>query len=167
MTELERPPAQAASSRGLLIGVALLLVPLSLWGANLLVQRVRVRSAIRACERELIPSAKVEVPPTLPQERIRVIAAAGCRAVPLILDAAEETQNEQFARGCSALLMNLVRAGGRQNDPRAGRLCGPAYNIRYPDRRARGMAGAQDWWRAHLAEHHPWWKVWTWSCLTD
>jgi hypothetical protein len=149
-----------------------LLIPSLVWGGTILVQQVRLRSAIRACEAELIPSDKPGEAPRLPPDRVLVIRASGCRAVPSILDAAEETKNADFTRGCRVLLMTVVNKAGRLDSQglRDLELCGAAYNLAKPEdleRRARGLTDGRTWWRAHAAEEHPWWKFWSWKCLAD
>lgn len=145
----------------------LVLVPPLFWGGLLSFQQVRVRSAIRACERELIPDPDGFESPTLPKERVRVIRSAGCRAVPLLLDAIEETGNENQVLGCHDLLMAVAGQGRRTNHPDGMQLCGAAYGMNQPDQRKGSIADAREWWDKHRAKHHPWWKPWSWSCLGD
>jgi hypothetical protein len=153
--------------KGVLTTAGLLLLPGLLWGGTLLVQHVRVRSAIRACETEWIPATDPKGPPTFPQQRVRVIRAAGCRAIPIILDEVEETPDEQFIRGCSRLLSTFVHKANLEQIEGGNRICWPAYAVGKPELRPQGMIKTREWWKKHVELHHPWWKPWDHTCMAD
>jgi hypothetical protein len=156
----------------ILTALFIFLVPVLLWGGNHFIQNIRIRSAIRACEREMIPSKELDEPPDFPADRVRVLRAAGCRALPPILDALSESKDETFKTGCVDVLFRLV---GKARSDKSGtvrgmELCGAVYNLgdfRMPEDHQRGLVDAREWWRTHAAECHPWWKPWPWKCLGD
>lgn len=150
-----------------LVTIGVLLVPALLWGGTLSYRHFRLRAAIRACERDMIPSKLDHDTPDFPENRVRVISAAGCRAVPEIMDSLEKSPSDLYARGCGILLMNVVRRGRPQNNPEGQRLCGAVYVIDDPAYRLQCIKDARDWWRTHADECHPWWKVWSRTCLAD
>jgi hypothetical protein len=158
---------RSSPARSILTIIAVVLVPALVWASTLAYHHIRLRSAIRACERDMIASKDPDDLPDFPKDRVRVISAAGCRAVPDILDSVEEARNEQYIKGCAVLLMNVVRRGRTQNNPEGPRLCGAVYVIDDPAFRADCITHARDWWRTHAAEQHPWWKVWSRTCLAD
>jgi hypothetical protein len=152
-----------APGRTLLTSACVLLVALLAWGGYVLSQQVRLRAAIRGFERDLVRSEDPEEMPKLPKDRVLVIEAAGCRAVPLILDAVEGSTDEQFRLACRVLLMEIT-SKARVKDGSGMTLCFATYMIEKADQYPEGPAEARKWWRQHLASQHPWWKPWPWAC---
>jgi hypothetical protein len=148
-----------------LVFVAILLAPALLWVGTLAYRQFRLRSAIRACERDMIAS---KYPDDFPKDRVRVVRAAGCRAVPLIFDLVDESRNEEFILGCRYLLQSFMCRATRQNDnAELMALWGALTDLDVPESRAASMTSARAWWHSHAAEQHPWWKVWSRSCGGD
>lgn len=150
-----------------LTAAGLLLLSGLFLSGDLLVQHVRLRSAIRACTSEMIPSTDPRIAPIFPEERLLVIRAAGCRAIPLLLDEVEAAGNREFDRGSSALLRSFVRKADRDHIADGTRICWPVYAIGTPDRRQEGLAKTRAWWTAHVELCHPWWKPWARTCMAD
>lgn len=144
----------------------LILVPLLAWTAMFLYWHIRIQSALADSERLClaVPTDRERM------ERHQFLLAAGCRTLPYLVRALDESKPPEFQAECAGLivwtsmlpgwtgidaappeLMDLFDRWGFQADEQA-------------EVRRRKIGLIREWWKVEGAEHHQWWRVWTAEC---
>lgn len=145
-------------------GVLLIALPLLLWTGTFLYWHFRISAAIGWFE-----STVAKQPPEAPgspgfRKASETIQSAGCRSLPYVMGAVDESKHPQFLTSMIALA--TWHADIPSTETRVGigmeRLqLQPGDSAELRREKIRLL---RSWWREKGSEHHQWWRVWSGKC---
>ena len=163
----------------LISAAALAAVLLLTWVGGLFYWHVRIRAAIQSWE-QAFPGASSN-PSTVPihpmhrglsREDATVILEAGCRALPHLVKAMEESPDPEFQEGVMARIISCLSGPGPYTETTFAVMkerdiewqflgSGLAFE------RTEKMAKFREWWTQNGTRYHRPWKFWSAWCYVD
>lgn len=139
------------------------------WGGWIAVWHLRIRRAVTWCERNAKDTGAIDMPDfDIPAEMNLFFKSAGCRAVPYLSDALDDSTNPEFrAWAMRELGRHAYEAISRESP---GGVTPPelvALMWNYDESAAEHLRKLRHWERDHALTRHAWWKPWSANCLTD
>jgi hypothetical protein len=150
------------SARILLLVLALTIgLPALAWTATFLYWHFRIRSAIRQVESADASSGGLSGDLG---EAGRILQSAGCRCLPYVVGAMDESRSSNFTVTLLAMVTWYATAPTTVDEkslvPKPVVIdSGDSAEVR-----GRKIQFIRAWWREHGTDHHQWWRVWSSDC---
>ncbi len=143
-------------------------ISILVWVGSIVYWQVRLRLAVRSCERDAKVTPRGVNRYDLPEDSERVLGWAGCRSIPYLLAARETSANPAFQQWISDILSNypvrMAELGNLSKSELESIARLPEEGGR-PGREKEFQKALWEWSREHTARVHPWWAPWAGTCL--
>jgi hypothetical protein len=158
--------------KALLITLAVLIaLPLVVWTGTFFYWHFRILSGLRAWEK----AAATQTPTVsyrdgkLPRETAETLLDAGCRALPYLVEALDQSTNPEFQEGVITKIIQAMNPPGPSSDEAVERFAEQSSRWQFPAEgldleRKQKLSDFKTWWSGNRREHHSWWRVWSSNC---
>jgi hypothetical protein len=137
---------------------------------GILYWHLRIRSALRDLEQTTRSERRSNEEEGRRQRSVDTLMAAGCRTLPYLVDALDETRGDEFMTSATFLIVwESVLPGGPAGQVEDSTLARRFENWMItakdsPEGRRTKCERIREWWKENGPEHHQIWRFWTAHC---